>query len=146
MTDEEIIYQVEQDRLVLSELVGYEVVGFAYPNGYPNADERVAKIIREKTGVKYARTVNFTWDFEISQDLYIFNPSVYQTSIDRCIELAKEFVSMKTDKPQMFYVMGHSYECDLKLLTWDKFEELCSILANKEDIFYGTNKQVLLDK
>lgn len=144
MSDEEIIYQVEQDRLALSELVGYDVVGFAYPNGYPNADERVARVIREHTGVKYARTVKFTWNFDLPKDLYLFDPSVYQTSIDRCIELAKEFVQMKTDKPQMFYVMGHSYEVDLNLLTWEKFEQLCSILANKQDIFYGTNKQVLL--
>ena len=144
LSDEEIIYQVEQDRLALSKLVGYDVVGFAYPNGYPNADERVAKIIKENTGVKYARTVKFTWDFDMPNDLYLFNPGVYQTSIDRCIELVKEFVSMKTDKPQMFYVMGHSYEVDLNLLTWEKFDKLCSILANREDIFYGTNKQVLL--
>ena len=48
MCDEaEIIRQVENDRLNLSELAGYEVVGMAYPNG-PNNDE-VARIIRENT-------------------------------------------------------------------------------------------------
>ena len=31
--DGEVIRQVEQDRLRLSELAGYEVVGFAYPCG-----------------------------------------------------------------------------------------------------------------
>ena len=42
MQDEsEIIRQVEQDRLALSELCGYEVVGFAYPGGGINYDSRV---------------------------------------------------------------------------------------------------------
>ena len=42
MEDEaEIIRQVEQDRLALSELCGYEVVGFAYPGGGINHNKRV---------------------------------------------------------------------------------------------------------
>ena len=39
----EIIRQVEEDRIALSELVGYEVVGMAYPGGGTNNDDRVAK-------------------------------------------------------------------------------------------------------
>ena len=146
LSDKQVVEQVEQDRLILSDIAGYEVVGFAYPCGYPNADNRVASVIKGSTGVKYARTVDFTWNFNLQDELFLFNPGLYQTRIDKCIELAKEFVSLKSDKPKIFYVMGHSYEVDLKLLTWGKFEELCSILANKSDIFYGTNKQVLLEK
>ena len=26
----------------------------------------------------------------------------------------------------------------------EKFEEICKLISNKEDIFYGTNKEVLL--
>ena len=45
--DCEIIRQVEEDRLKLSELCGYEVIGMAYPCGGQNHDDRVANIIRE---------------------------------------------------------------------------------------------------
>ena len=45
----EIIRQVEEDRLTLSELAGYEVIGMAYPCGGVNNDDRVAKIIKENT-------------------------------------------------------------------------------------------------
>ena len=38
---------------------------------------------------------------------------------------------------------SESYEFD-KGDSWEKMEELCSILAEKDDIFYGTNKEVLL--
>ena len=65
--------------------------------------------------------------------------------MDKMFELAKKFISLKTDKAQVFFVWGHSYEFDIAdCIDWEKFEELCSILANREDIFYGTNKQVLL--
>ena len=56
--DAEVIRQVEQDRIKLSELCGYEVVGMAYPCGGDCFDERVKKLIRENTGVKYSRTTN----------------------------------------------------------------------------------------
>ena len=45
--DNEVIRQVEQDRLNLSELVGYEVVGMAYPCGSKNCDARIADIIEK---------------------------------------------------------------------------------------------------
>ena len=70
-----IAYQVERDRLTLSDLCGYEVVGMAYPNGA--VDERVVKIINEKTKIKYARTVKPTDDFNLQSDLIVFNPTVY---------------------------------------------------------------------
>ena len=49
--DAEIIRQVEEDRLRLSELAGYEVVGFAYPGGGINHSPHVAELIRNHTGV-----------------------------------------------------------------------------------------------
>ena len=33
LPDEEVVRQVEEDRVALSELAGYEVVGMAYPGG-----------------------------------------------------------------------------------------------------------------
>jgi peptidoglycan/xylan/chitin deacetylase (PgdA/CDA1 family) len=34
LSDKDVIYQIEQDRLNLSDLVGYEVCGMAYPQQY----------------------------------------------------------------------------------------------------------------
>ena len=42
--DNEVLRQVEQDRVNLSELAGYEVEGIAYPGGGVNCNTRVAKI------------------------------------------------------------------------------------------------------
>jgi hypothetical protein len=48
---------------------------------------------------------------------------------------------MQTDRPQVYYVWGHSYEFDIDN-TWDKFEEFCKMMSGRDDIFYGTNRQV----
>lgn len=143
--DNEVIRQVEQDRLNLSELMGYEVVGMAYPGGGKNNDERVARLIKENTGVKYARTITNTDSFDLQPDLYRFNPNVYHVmEFDRMMEMGRRFVEMKADKPQIFYIWGHSYEMDYTTDRWAKMEEFFKLISGRSDIFYGTNKDVLL--
>ena len=75
-TREEVIRQVEEDRVALSRLVGYEVVGLAYPHAGENNNDEVAQIIRENTGIKYARTNTSTYNFDVQSNLYRFNPTV----------------------------------------------------------------------
>ena len=65
LEEEEIIRQVEEDRKQLSNYCGYEVVGMAYPCGGENNNARVAKIIQERTGIKYARTITSTKNLDI---------------------------------------------------------------------------------
>lgn len=143
LDEEKIIFQVESDRLKLSDLCGYEVVGMAYPCGGVNNDERVADIIRKKTGIKYSRTITSSHSFEPQTDLIRFNPTVYHRELDRLFELAGEFTALKPEKPQILYIWGHSYEFDSDNM-WEEFERLCKIISGRDDVFYGTNSQVLL--
>ena len=142
LDDKEVIRQVEDDRLRLSELVGYNVQGFAYPCGPFN--ERVASIIRENTGIKFARTVNSTHSFDVQTELYTFHPTVHQHGeFDKMIELAKEFIDLKPDTPKLFYIWGHAYELDIRN-EWGRLEEFFKLISGRDDIFYGTNSEVLL--
>lgn len=144
-SDEEILRQVEEDRLRLSELAGYEVVGMAYPGG-TGCIGTSDKIIREKTGIKYARTTTSTYNFDLQDDLILFNPTVYHhTEWDAMFSLGRKFLELTPDKPQLFYIWGHSFEFDIHN-TWDRMEEFCKMISGIEDIFYGTNKEVLQDK
>lgn len=145
LDEAEIIRQVEEDRLKLSDLVQYEVVGMAYPCGGVNNDDRVAEIIKNSTGVKYSRTITNTDSFDVQENLYRFNPNVYHIlEFDRLMEMGKRFIEAKTDKPQIFYIWGHSYEMDFEPDSWIKLEEFFKLISGKDDIFYGTNKEVLL--
>lgn len=142
-SEEEIVRQVEDDRIALSELAGYEVVGLAYANGGVNNNEAVARIIKERTNVKYCRTIANSGSFEPQEDLYRFNPSVFHLRMDEMFALGEQFVNLKPEKPQIFYVWGHSYEFDAED-TWGRFEEFCQMMSGRPDIFYGTNREVLL--
>ncbi len=142
--DETVIYQVEQDRLALSDIVGYEVVGMAYSCGGENNDDRVAKIIRENTGVRYARGVNNTDSFAPQDNLYRFLPNAHHLGVDRVMTLAKRFFETETDTHQVFYIWGHAFELDTASENWVKLEELFKFLANRDDVFYGTNTECLL--
>ena len=142
--DKEIIRQVETDRLNLSELVGYEVVGMAYPCGGVNNDDRVAAVIKNNTGVKYSRTTTSNGSFNIQENLYRFNPTSYHLNFEKMMSLGREFVELKTETPKIFYIWGHSYEMDFGADYWVKLEEFFKLISHKDDIFYGTNREILL--
>ncbi len=140
----EIIRQVEEDRNALGELAGYEVVGMAYPGGGVNNDDRVAEIIKANTGIKYARTTSSNEDFEKQTNLLRFNPTLYHLNFQKLMELGEKFINLKAEKPQIFYIWGHSYEMDYDNLNWAKLEDFFKLISGKDDIFYGTNKAILL--
>lgn len=144
LPDEEIIRQVAEDVKNLENLTDKQVVGMAYPGGGENYNEHVAQVIKENTKIKYARTIVSSHNFEPQSDLLVFKPTVYHhREWDEMIKLAKEFLQLKPTTPKIFYIWGHAYEFDI-YDNWDKFDEFCSMICHKDDIFYGTNSQVLL--
>ncbi len=143
MPTDEVIRQVEQDRLNLSELSGTEVIGMAYPGKQPNYNSRISRIIENSTGVKYARTTICSNDFSPQRDLYEFHPSAFHRDWERLYRLSEKFISLEPSSEKIFYIWGHSYEFDIND-EWDKFEDFCKFISNRDDIFYGTNKEILL--
>ena len=144
-SDEEIIRQVEEDCKNLEALVGYEVVGMAYPGGGVNNDDRVAEIIKRGTHIQYCRTTTNTDSFDEQSYLHRFNPNVYHMlEYDRLMEMGRRFIEMTPDKPQIFYIWGHAYEMDYDPSYWPKMEEFFKLISGQKDIFYGTNAEVLL--
>ena len=144
LDEAEIIRQVEEDRKNLEALVGYDVIGMAYPCGGVNNDERVAAILRDKTKVRYSRTLACIDSFDVRENLYRFDANARILQFDRLEQLGKQFIEMKPDKPQIFYIWGHTYEMDYDSKNWMQFEAFCEMISGHDDIFYGTNTQVLL--
>lgn len=140
LSEEDIVFQIEEDRRALSELVEYDIVGLAYPCGY--VDDRVVDIIKRKTGIKYARTVNVTRGYEPPEDLYRLDFTTRNFGED-IFEVAERFINLKPDSPAIFSVWGHAYEFDWHR-DWHIFEEFLKLLSGHDDIFYGTNKEVFL--
>ena len=79
---EDIIRQVEDDRIKLERLVGYKIIGMAYPCGGENNNDFVAEIIKNNTPIKYCRTILSTGNFDLQSNLHRFNPTVYHMDIE----------------------------------------------------------------
>lgn len=144
LSKDEIVKEVEEDRKNLEKLVGYPVVGMAYPSGGVNNDERVAGIIRENTRIQYCRTIESTDSFDRQENLYQFNANSMHTDWNRLRQLAEKFVSAQFETQKIFYIWGHSYEMDFDSKNWMMLEEFFKFISNRSDIYYGTNSQVLL--
>lgn len=145
LDDSEVIRQVEEDRKNLERICGYDVVGMAYPCGGVNNDDRVAAVLRDHTKIRYSRTITENHSFEVQDNLYRFNPTVYHMNFDRMFALADEFLALPelTDRPQIFYIWGHTYEFDIND-TWDIMDKFFRKISGRDDIFYGTNREILL--
>ena len=143
LEEEEIVRQVEEDRKNLTALCGYEVVGMAYPCGGVNNDDRVAEIIGRRTGVRYSRTITSTGSFLAQENLLRFNPTVYyiEDVLDSTVDA---FLAAESDEPMLLYIWGHAYEMDAEYISWERFEQVCQKLSGHADIFYGTNREILL--
>lgn len=140
LDEKEIIRQVEEDRKNLSALAGYEVIGMAYPcAGFQNSD-RVENIIKNHTGVKYARTISLSYSFKEQTDVLRYKPTSFHLDFRINRQLADEFFAADEG---VFYIWGHSYEFDIND-TWREFEEFCKYISGRDDIFYGTNKEIII--
>lgn len=146
LDDDTVALQIEADREILSKLCGREVVSFAYPCGGINCDERIANIVKNRTGVKFARGFKQTHDFEVPKNLLMAESTIRYVDYDKMIELAKEFISKEFDHPVIFSIWGHGYEMQDDTHNFEHFEKFCKLISNKEDIFYGTNAEVYLKK
>jgi peptidoglycan-N-acetylglucosamine deacetylase len=136
---ESIECELLQDKLNLQNIFGYEILGMAYPFG--TYDNRVIDILKS-IGIQYARTVSCTENFDIQSNLLEFNATCHHNS-PKLMQLAEEFVALKPDSPKIFYIWGHSYEFDVDN-TWDMMEKFCAYISSRDDIYYGTNSDVLL--
>ena len=142
LDEDTIVWQVEEDRKALEGLTGYQVRCMAYPCGGVNNDDRVAAVIKNRTHIRFARTITSSYSFDIPDNLYRYDPSVYYIEKERLFQLGENFIKLKADRPQVFYIWGHSYEMDAEYIKWDEFEEFCKLISGKADIFYGTNGEI----
>lgn len=146
LSKDEVIRQVEEDRKTLESLVGYDVRVMAYPCGGVNNDQRTAEIIKENTPIKMARTITSNYSFDLQTNLLQFNPTVYYAEKDKTFELAEKFINLETEKDQIFYIWGHTYEMDEGKIDWKYFKDLCKLIGGKADIYYGTNTETVLNR
>ena len=139
LSRDDILAEVLGDKKALSAMFGTEILGMAYPYGtYSN---QVVDTLKD-CGIAYSRTVEATHGFDLPKEPLLLHPTCHHDD-PKIFELAEAFLKDSGDKPLLFYIWGHSYEFDQKD-NWHRMEELLQLLSGHEDIFYGTNSEVLL--
>lgn len=141
LDEETVLNEVLLDKENLERMFACSVEGMAYP--YGAYDERVAQLLRE-CGLFYGRTVWSKGETATPENLLMLRPTVHHSD-ERIFDIIGEFLakdSAAMEEPEMLYIWGHSYEFEVHQ-NWERIEKICSLLAGKEDIFYGTNKEVL---
>lgn len=139
--DDEIRRELLEDKAALERLFGCEVNGMAYP--YGAYDDRVINIINN-CGFAFARTVADTHDFKMPDDLLKFGATCHH-DYRETDQLLDRFISYDCEEPAVFCIWGHSYEFEVNG-NWDRLERICEKIAGRDDIFYGTNSQIFMNR
>lgn len=139
LSDEELQQELNDNILAITQIYGKRPVGMSYPYGVYN--ENIARKLKA-LGILYGRTVNSTHSFDEQDDLYFFHPTCHHDD-PMLFQLAEKFLKSNPEKPQIFYIWGHSYEFQGND-NWDHIEQFCQYISGKKDIFYGTNAEILL--
>lgn len=137
LSKETVYNEIFTDKKILSCLFDCKIRGMAYPFGTYN--DTVLEVLKE-CGIEYCRTVKVTHSFDMPENPLLLHPTCHFTD-SGIFDIAERFLKLTCDKPQVFYIWGHSYE----LVTeddWQKFEKLCQTISNKKYIHYCTNIEV----
>lgn len=133
----ELYYEFSEDKKCLEQLFETGIEGAAYAYGLYN-DDVVAQL--QTLDIKFARTARSNGKFDLQDDLMRFEPTCHFAD-DKTPELIHKFLNLTSDKPQLLYIWGHSYEIDGDN-SWTLMNEICERLSGHKDIFYGTNSEV----
>lgn len=136
--DDEILEEeIIGNKRDLEKMFNREVWGMAYP--FNTYDERTIKILKENNFI-YARGGNENHSFDVQEDLLRFRPTCHHND-PLLFEIAEKFLETESEDLKIFYIWGHSYEFEDDC-NWDRIEKLCRMIGGREDIFYGTNRDV----
>lgn len=136
--DKELEEEFWEDKKSLEKLFGTTPVGMAY--AYGAYDDKTADYLAS-IGIRYARTVWDSLNFDLQTDLLRFRPTCHHNN-EKLFDLLEAFLDRSADAPQLFYLWGHSYEYDADG-SWERLEKVCERIAGRDDVFVGTNREVL---
>lgn len=131
--------EVELDKFYLEQYFHITVNGLAYPMGTYN--DIVVQTLKD-CGYQYARTIESNHSFALQEDLLRFKPTCHHDD-PKIFDLIDRFLNSNSNEPQLLYIWGHSFEFDTHD-NWDHMEEVLKRISGHDDVFYGTNTEVLL--
>ncbi|MBQ8716864.1 MAG: polysaccharide deacetylase family protein [Clostridia bacterium] len=142
VSDEEVVYEIVEDRKNLEKLCGYPVRGMSYPFG--TYDTQLIEKLRV-LGMQYSRTIKpaGVWsspdDFKIPDDFMQWHPTCHHAD-EKLFDYLAAFKRNKRPLA-LFYVWGHSFEFP-RGDGWTRIEEFCEKAGGDPDVWYATNIEI----
>lgn len=137
-TRKEAEVEVFEDKKNLDAMFGKDIRGMAY--AYGSYNEETLDVLRQ-AGIRYARTSKITRSFDLWEgDMLCYTGTCHHDDED-LFTMGEKFLELEPNRPQLFYVWGHSYEFDYGN-GWERIENFCKLMCGRDDILYGTNEEV----
>ncbi|MFA6816332.1 MAG: polysaccharide deacetylase family protein [Lentisphaeria bacterium] len=129
------LQEISKDKSVLEDASSQIITGFAYPFGTYSEDTIEAL---EENNIVYARTIKSTFRYSLPVHFLKWHPTAHHSQ--NIAELGKKYIPYQGSGGNLtiLYIWGHSFEFG-RNNSWDIIENFCSLMANKEDIWYVTN-------
>lgn len=143
LSEQELDRTIGRDIEKLSALVGYPVVGHAYPGGLGS---RRAQVCLKRHGIIYGRNAFSKGCFSFPENPLDFHPTCSWKD-KNVMELLEQFLHTSADQEDLlFLVWGHGYEMDYNTPNASQraMEHLFARAAGREDIVYCSNKEAFI--
>lgn len=147
------IREVLENRLALEKEFGGIIRGMAYPDSgitqiVPITNKDEIKNYLKNLDIAYSRTIEGDNNsFALPNDWYEWVPTAHHKNpkifewIDEFNNYDGDTASIASRVAKLFYVWGHSYEFNNNN-NWDRLEEICKSIGNREDTWYATNIEI----
>jgi peptidoglycan-N-acetylglucosamine deacetylase len=151
--------EILDSKKYLERITGKKVFSFCYPYGEYNNE---IKTLVKKAGFTVARSViRFSFSnsepFALKTSIHTYN---HITDLHKIVKfskgnpikfimylnwenMAKAMFDEVYEKGGVFHIWGHSWEIE-KLNEWDKLERVFQYIANRINVSYRTNKEILI--
>ena len=136
-SDEELLWEIGEDKRRLEALFGREVAGFGVPFHF--YDERIARIV-QSCGFEYGRMSDESRGYSPWQDPYYWCCGIFHLAAE-LDEYVEGFFQTK-EELALCQIVGHSYDLDAENMR-DKMEAILCRMAQDEDVLSMTHLEIV---
>jgi hypothetical protein len=137
LTEDEILYQMGQDKKNLEELFQREILGFALPFDYYS--DLIADCAK-KCGFSYARMSEERYSYAPPEEYFYWAAGAFHIS-SKFAEFVDGFFEAD-EELALCQIVGHSYDLDTENM-WEQMETILKRVAEDEDVISMTNLELV---
>ena len=137
LSEEELMYQMGQDKKNLEQLFGRKVLGFAVPFDYYS--ELIAECA-QKCGFEYARMSEERYSFTPPEDYFFWAAGIFHV-MPGFPKFVEDFFESE-EELALCQIVGHSYDLDIENM-WELMETILKRIAEDKDIISMTNLELV---